>query len=251
MNESRSLRGLCVAAVLISGLVGCSSRTDAPREDLLKQAANVAPATATAPLGSGAFSASPSTAAPPTSTPSSGSCAGVSLQATASRWHRGFDEANAAAPVAFQIPATIQVLSGSAHESELTFEYGPSSSESAETECRYRSEGGALRLSECHARHDHHKGPRAGDSVVGTHFELHADTESRSGLTARLDLGSISLSDSNPCTADACGDHGGASHTPVSAGTQCGPANGCATPTCNATGTCVAGTSAPVDDGNP
>jgi len=60
------------------------------------------------------------------------------------------------------------------------------------------------------------------------------------------------VDDGNPCTADACDPVTGVTHTPVAAGTSCSDNNVCnGAETCNATGSCVAGTPPTLDDNNP
>jgi RHS repeat-associated protein len=58
--------------------------------------------------------------------------------------------------------------------------------------------------------------------------------------------------DGNPCTADSCDPIAGVKHSPVAQGTSCADGNLCdGDETCNATGQCVSGTPAAVDDNNP
>jgi hypothetical protein len=60
------------------------------------------------------------------------------------------------------------------------------------------------------------------------------------------------VDDGNPCTADRCDPTTGIVHSPVSAGTSCSDGNLCnGDETCDAAGTCAAGTPMTLDDGNP
>ena len=60
------------------------------------------------------------------------------------------------------------------------------------------------------------------------------------------------IDDNNPCTADACDPVTGVSHTPLPAGTSCADGDVCnGDETCDAAGTCQAGTPPPIDDNNP
>ncbi|HEX2880689.1 MAG TPA: discoidin domain-containing protein, partial [Polyangiaceae bacterium] len=61
------------------------------------------------------------------------------------------------------------------------------------------------------------------------------------------------VDDTNPCTVDTCEPQDGIAHTPATAGTPCtDDGNVCnGSEVCDGNGTCVAGTSLPVDDGNP
>src|SRR5690606_24026425 len=59
------------------------------------------------------------------------------------------------------------------------------------------------------------------------------------------------LDDENPCTADACDPSGGVTHTPVSAGISCDDGDLCnGESLCDDAGSCVAGSSPVIDDGN-
>ncbi|MBK8997394.1 MAG: hypothetical protein IPM35_16825 [Myxococcales bacterium] len=61
-----------------------------------------------------------------------------------------------------------------------------------------------------------------------------------------------SLSDGNPCTADACDPQLGVTHTPAAAGTACGDGDLCnGDETCDVAGACQPGTPVLTSDGNP
>lgn len=62
----------------------------------------------------------------------------------------------------------------------------------------------------------------------------------------------LPVDDGNPCTADACDPSTGVSHTALAAGAPCADSNVCnGGETCDGAGACVAGTTLPIDDGNP
>ncbi len=196
-----------------------------------------------------------SSSAPAASPASPLTCSLVALQASAGDDRRGNDQTSTATSLSFTVPARIAVIGGAPRGFVAVFEFGPTSAESSETECIYRRSGLSFALDECHARMGHGRGPKAGDAVSGKYFELHVgpgDEDDNRTVTARVEIGSVPLSDNNPCTTDACGPHGGVTHTPLSAGTTCSAGNVCSgASTCNAAGSCIPGTPPVIDDHNP
>lgn len=95
---------------------------------------------------------------------------------------------------------------------------------------------------------------RPGDSFSAEVFNLTVQPQVplAGSVVVRFEAGSVPLDDANPCTTDACGIRGGATHAPRPVGTSCEDGNLCnGSETCNASGACINGSPPTVDDANP
>jgi len=245
-------RALVVVAgiAFVSGLSGCTNRSEDARQGSKavdtsspsKVAAPSAPDVALAAKQNAMLASTPIPLhAGPASHATPITCPAVALQATAMASTNGLDSTTAASAVSFAVPAALTVVAGSATNFTAFLDYGPSNSQSTETECKYVPSGATqLHLVSCYARTHHNQSrPGAGSTVTGTYFELRVigsddqgnddnqgddddqgdeGSHSHATVTVRVTLGSVTSSDTTACTQNACGTHGGIVHTQLPVG---------------------------------
>jgi RHS repeat-associated protein len=161
----------------------------------------------------------------------------------------------------FALPSTFTVSSGTT-TGYTVYLYLAAGADLNALECTYTaSDPITFTFASCNNPEDSQlSGTTPNSQEEGVQF-VQLEIEGSGGpISVTASLGSVPVSDSNPCTTDTCAQTGGVSHTTVPNGTPCsggGPGSGgnpggvCeGTQTCQG-GSCVAGTPPPTTSPNP
>lgn len=168
-------------------------------------------------------------------------CPFVALDATATNATAHNDSWDAGSTGSFTIPTTLAIRAGTStnYLATLSFSTPRTGLPAVAVNCAYNGSSGTFTIVACTPSMTPLGAPQGGAAWSAETFGLSLvaiNPTATSSVEAHVELGSVDGDDGNVCTSDACGSHGGATHTSVANGTPC-PNN----TVCDGAETCVSG----------